>query len=35
MRAIGYTDRDGQPLRRRGAEVVRSLDQLPGVLGIE
>jgi beta-phosphoglucomutase-like phosphatase (HAD superfamily) len=33
MRAIGYAaDNDEQALRRAGAEIIRSLDEIPGLL---
>jgi HAD superfamily hydrolase (TIGR01509 family) len=35
MRVLGYAaDSDEAALRRAGAEIVRSLDELPGVLGL-
>jgi HAD superfamily hydrolase (TIGR01509 family) len=36
MRVFGYTaDSDAEALRRAGAELLDSLDRLPGVLGLE
>ncbi len=35
MRALGYSaDSDEEALRRAGAETFRSLDDLPGLLGL-
>jgi beta-phosphoglucomutase-like phosphatase (HAD superfamily) len=36
MRVVGYSaDSDETALRQAGAELVASLDQLPGLLGID
>jgi hypothetical protein len=35
MRSLGYSaDGDGDALRDAGAEILNSLDELPGVLGL-